>query len=94
MKGELITPEISQRICSHMNRDHEDSIFKYVIHYGKIKDPLAVEMIEINTRSMKINVDGKIIELTFDHHLKDSDDAHKTLVEMLKSIPSIGNTSN
>ena len=43
---------------------------------------------------MKINVDGKIIELTFDHHLKDSDDAHKTLVEMLKSIPSIGNTSN
>ena len=37
---------------------------------------------------MELEVDQKIIQINFENTLLDSDDAHKTLVSMLKRIPS------
>ena len=86
MKNQEINPEVSLRICNHMNNDHKDSLITYAKFYGNIEQPINVQMLEINSKSMSLNVDGNIIEIHFDHFLKDSSDAHQTLVKMIKSV--------
>jgi hypothetical protein len=34
---------------------------------------------------MRLEVDGAVVEIRFDHTLTDSEDAHRTLVAMLRS---------
>ena len=86
MTDQHITQEVSNRICEHMNLDHNDSILKYVIHYAEIKEPKVARMLEINSIYMTIEVDGTRVDIPFDHTLLDSKDAHRTLVQMLKDI--------
>ena len=86
MTKESITKAVSNRICDHMNRDHNDSILKYAIHYSEIKEPKVVRMLGINSNYMTIEVDGHKIDIHFEHTLLDSKDAHITLVKMLKDI--------
>ena len=88
MTGQPINKEISQRICDHMNSDHKDSILKYVIYYGHIKNPKIAHMLEISPDEMKIDVDGEVICIPFKHTLLDSKDAHRTLVQMIKELPT------
>ena len=88
MTVEPITKAVSNRICDHMNRDHNDSILKYVIHYSEIKEPKVVRMLGINSICMTIEVDGAKIDIQFEDTLLDSNDAHRTLVKMLKDIPN------
>ena len=84
MSTEKLTDAISERICNHMNKDHKKAIYQYAVNFCGCKDPLNVVMLSINTRSMKLMADGKPLEIFFDHELKDSEDAHKTLVTMSK----------
>ena len=42
---------------------------------------------KLNSELMKLKVDGQLLEIKFDHQLKNCSDAHKTLVSMLKCIP-------
>ena len=48
MTTEPLTPNVSSRICSHMNNDHQDSLIDYASFYGGIKEPKEVKLIEIN----------------------------------------------
>ena len=86
MKNEAITNSVSKRICDHMNQDHVDSLSAYATFYGGIKDPLEVKMLSLNQEYMNLDVDGVIVKIKFDHILKDSNDAHQTLVSMIKKI--------
>ena len=86
MTKEPITKAVSNRICDHMNRDHNNSIREYVIHYSEIQEPKVVRMLGINSSYMTIEVDGDKVDIPFDHTLLDSKDAHITLVKMLKDI--------
>ncbi len=88
MSIESITKEVSKRICKHMNKDHVSSLIIYAQYYARITNPIHVEMIEITEKAMYLNVDNKKVEIKFDHVLKDSKDAHSTLVAMLKAVPS------
>jgi len=36
---------------------------------------------------MELEVDGNIVQIKFDHTLSDSEDAHQTLVTMLRAMP-------
>jgi hypothetical protein len=36
---------------------------------------------------MTLEVDGASVQVAFDHTLSDSDDAHRTLVAMLRAMP-------
>ena len=36
---------------------------------------------------MLLNVDGSDLHIPFDHALSDSEDAHRTLVAMLRAMP-------
>ena len=31
-----ISEKVSKRVCDHMNKDHKDSIYKYLNHYKNI----------------------------------------------------------
>ena len=84
MNNQNITKEVSDRICNHMNRDHSESVLKYVNYYAGIDSPKVAKMVEISSREMSIDVDGEIVKISFDHYLLDSKDAHMTLVKMIR----------
>jgi hypothetical protein len=44
-------------------------------------------MLAVAPEAMRLEVDGAVVEIPFDHTLTDSEDAHRTLVAMLRSMP-------
>ena len=81
----IISSETSKRVCDHMNKDHINSIHKYLIHYGKISNFKQAKMEEINNKFMKINYDNKSVNIYFKNQISE-EEIHKTLVEMIKEI--------
>lgn len=93
MTEEPLSTNVSARICRHMNNDHPEALNEYAKHYGGICDPAKSKMLLLTHEAMTLEVDGKVVEIPFDHTLIDSGDAHRTLVNMLKESPeSIANT--
>ncbi len=88
MNSEPITTLSSQRICNHMNKDHQDAVNAYAKYYGKIETFRTARMISLSPESIQLEIDDQIIDIKFDHILQDCLDAHKTLVRMLKDIPA------
>ena len=84
MDNQSLTPEDCKRICDHMNKDHKNALLIYAKHYAAIEAPLNAEMSDISSEAMYLRVDSIDIKITFKHRLKDSKDAHQTLVDMLK----------
>ena len=68
-----------------MNKDHIDSIHKYLIHYGKISDFKEAYLEKISSRYMKINYDGKSVIINFKNEISE-DEIHSTLVSMIMEI--------
>tara|TARA_B100000965_G_scaffold222863_1_gene186494 strand:+ start:2217 stop:2435 length:219 start_codon:yes stop_codon:yes gene_type:complete len=71
-----------------MNKDHQNAINSYAKYYGKIKTFRSAKMTSLSPESMQLKIDDQKIEIKFDHILQDCSDAHKTLVEMIKNIPT------
>ena len=88
MDSEPINEESSFRICNHMNQDHQDAVNAYAKYYGKIKTFRSAQMTNLTPESIQLRIDGKTLEIKFDHILQDCSDAHKTLVKMIKAIPA------
>lgn len=82
------SPDISRRICAHMNDDHADAVLLYAKVFGQRRDATAAQMEAIDPEGMDLTVqsDGTPtpLRIPFDHVLKDSEDAHHTLIEMVK----------
>lgn len=87
-----ITPAISDRICKHMNDDHADAVLTYAQVYGKALSAEAATMSAIDPLGMDLTatVAGKTVTLRvpFDRELTDSEDAHQTLIGMIRSARS------
>ena len=81
----FITEKTSKRVCDHMNKDHMDSVHKYLKFYAKIKQFKYAKMEEINSTSMKIKYDNKLAVIKFKEKISE-DEIHKTLVTMIKNI--------
>ncbi|MGF1480409.1 MAG: DUF2470 domain-containing protein [Cyanophyceae cyanobacterium] len=83
-----LTATVSDRICQHMNDDHSEEIALYAQVFGNVADTQAAEMIAIDPHGMNLLVqtDGgeRPVRIEFDHVLKDSEDAHHTLIDMVK----------
>jgi putative heme iron utilization protein len=81
-------PEVSDRICKHMNKDHADSVVFYATTYGGMTDVTAAEMVKIDAQGMDLSVqrngETQPLRIAFDHELADAKEAHHVLVEMLK----------
>tara|TARA_Y100001968_G_C18950076_1_gene522790 strand:- start:191 stop:460 length:270 start_codon:yes stop_codon:yes gene_type:complete len=88
MNNEPITQESSSRICSHMNKDHEDAVNAYAKYYGKVQTFKSAKMISLSPESFQLKIDEQVLEIKFDHILIDCSDAHQTLVKMIKNIPA------
>ncbi len=87
MAADPLTPAVSARICAHMNDDHAEAVLAYARHYGGISDPKAARMVAVDSEAMRLEVDGADVSIAFDHPLSDSEDAHRTLVAMLRAMP-------
>ncbi len=87
-----LTPEISDRICKHMNEDHAEAIVLYAKCFGNTPSATAAQMNSIDANGMDLKVQGEgpeqVIRITFDSPLKDSEDAHQRLIEMVKQARS------
>ncbi len=81
----IISSITSKRVCNHMNKDHIDSVHKYLIHYGKISDFKKAYLEEISSKGMKINYDGKSAIINFKNEITE-EEIHATLVSMLREI--------
>ena len=81
----IISSKISKRVCKHMNKDHIDSVHKYLIHYGKISDFKEAYLEEISSRYMKINYDGNSAIINFKNEISE-EEIHSTLVSMIMEI--------
>ena len=86
--SDSFTSEISNRICSHMNEDHQDAVLLYAQKFGSHSNSTAAKMLSIDALGMDLiaEVSGESLPIIieFDHTLKDAEDAHYTLIDMLK----------
>jgi putative heme iron utilization protein len=86
--SEIITPAISDRICQHMNEDHSDAVALYARVYGNAPQADSAVMKSIDPQGMnlsaKIGNDILPVRVEFDHTLQDAEDAHHTLIDLLK----------
>ena len=86
--SEPFSPEVSDRICSHMNQDHADAVLLYAKTYGNSPEVTAAVMDSIDAKGMSLTAKKEgaslPIRIEFEPNLKDAEDAHHTLVEMLK----------
>jgi putative heme iron utilization protein len=83
-----LTPQVSERICKHMNEDHADALALYTRVFGQVEGVTQARMQAIDSEGMdlQVEVDGAVqtLRIPFDHPLKDPEDAHHTLIAMLK----------
>ncbi|HYW22251.1 MAG TPA: DUF2470 domain-containing protein [Nodularia sp. (in: cyanobacteria)] len=80
--------EISSRICSHMNEDHANAVILYAQAFGGVTDATTAQMLSIDSEGMnltaQVNTETVPVRIQFDHTLVDSEDAHQTLIAMVK----------
>ena len=86
--SETITSAISDRICQHMNEDHADAVVLYAKAFGNQPATETAEMVSIDPEGMNLSaeIQGETVpvRIEFDHQLQDAEDAHHTLIAMLK----------
>jgi putative heme iron utilization protein len=86
---EPITSAVSDRICQHMNKDHAEAVLFYVTAYGNQPTATTATMDSIDPEGMNLTavVEGAptAIRVAFDHTLTGAEDAHQTLVAMLRA---------
>ena len=68
-----------------MNKDHIDSVHKYLKHYGKISEFKEAYLEEISSQYMKINYDGKSAIINFKNEITE-EEIHATLVSMIREL--------
>jgi putative heme iron utilization protein len=87
--ADQLTPEISDRICKHMNDDHAAAVLVYAQVHGALSAAQKAEMLSIDPNGMEIaaEVDGNTqkVRVVFDRELTDSEDAHQMLIQMARS---------
>ncbi|NJL78216.1 MAG: DUF2470 domain-containing protein [Richelia sp. RM2_1_2] len=88
--SEEFSAQISDRICKHMNEDHAEAVALYAKAYGDLEDATAAQMLSIDAEGMNLQaeVNGKDVpvRIAFDHTLENAEDAHHTLIAMLKQV--------
>lgn len=86
--ADLLTPQVSDRICKHMNEDHADAVLLYAKTFGQTPNAETAILDSIDEAGMNLSatIEGTSfpLRITFDHLLQDSEDAHQTLIAMLK----------
>ncbi len=85
MTSDQLTTTVRARICTHMNNDHQEALVELAQFYGELSVATSAKMLDLTPEAMKLEVDGNVIDIGFDHKLVDSSDAHRSIVAMLKA---------
>ncbi|XGV96975.1 MAG: DUF2470 domain-containing protein [Leptolyngbya sp. BL-A-14] len=92
--SKAFTPQISDRICRHMNDDHAEAVLLYAKVFGNVTTATAAEMVAIDAHGMdlltQVNGASTPTRIVFDHVLQDAEDAHHTLIDMVKQARQAG----
>jgi putative heme iron utilization protein len=84
-----ITSAISDRICQHMNEDHAEAVLMYAKVYGNSSTAQTAVMKSIDPQGMdiiaQVNDESVSLRIPFERELQDSEDAHQTLIAMVKA---------
>ena len=80
-----INSNTSKRVCNHMNKDHIESVYKYLIHYANISEFNEAFLDEITSKYMKIKYDSKYAIINFKNEISE-EEIHSTLVSMIRDI--------
>lgn len=71
-----------------MNEDHADAVLLYAKAFGETVEATSAEMLKIDAQGMDLLVQNQAeatpVRITFDHELRDAEDAHHTLIDMVK----------
>jgi putative heme iron utilization protein len=90
--SEAIDERVSDRICKHMNEDHADAVLLYAQVFGNCLKATAAQMKSIDPQGMDLDVrvgEGQdTVRVSFDRPLADAEDAHHTLIDMVKQARS------
>lgn len=85
---DVFSAAISDRICAHMNQDHGDAVTLYAQVFGGVAEASAAQMLAIDAQGMDLSVQTDKatlpLRIHFDHTLQDAEDAHQTLIAMVK----------
>jgi putative heme iron utilization protein len=91
--SEQFSTEISDRICTHMNEDHANAVVLYAQIFGGQPNAESAQMLSIDANGMDLTaqIHGEIlpVRIKFDRPLKDAEDAHHTLIEMVKQARKV-----
>ncbi len=86
--SEAITPTVSQRICDHMNQDHQGAVLAYAQVFGALPAATGAQLISIDAQGMNLQVQvGESLtecRIPFAEPLADAAAAHTVLVAMAK----------
>ncbi|BBD57953.1 hypothetical protein NIES2109_07210 [Nostoc sp. HK-01] len=92
--SEQFSPEISSRICTHMNEDHAEAVLLYAKAFASVTEATAAQMLSIDAQGMDLSaqVNGEMtpVRIQFDHVLADAEDAHQTLIAMVRQARVTG----
>ncbi|HEY9804841.1 MAG TPA: DUF2470 domain-containing protein [Leptolyngbyaceae cyanobacterium] len=92
--SEQFSAEISSRICNHMNEDHADAVVLYAQVFGGVNQASSAQMLAIDAQGMdltaEVNGESIPVRIQFDHVLADAEDAHHTLIAMVKQARGKG----
>jgi putative heme iron utilization protein len=87
--ADQLTPEISDRICKHMNDDHAAAVLVYAQVHGAMIAATQAAMISIDPLGMDLSAEvagnTQQVRVVFDRELTDSEDAHQMLIQMARS---------
>jgi putative heme iron utilization protein len=91
--SEQFSTEISDRICTHMNDDHASAVVLYAQAYGGQPEATSAQMLAIDANGMdltaQVNDEIVPVRVKFDRTLKDAEDAHHTLIDMVKQARKV-----
>ncbi|MGF1452892.1 MAG: DUF2470 domain-containing protein [Opitutales bacterium] len=83
------TDEQVRGMVEHMNDDHADSVLAYAQHFGGLREATSARLVDVGPEVMRIAVTlpsgEREIDITYDHRLESSHDAHMTMVKMSKA---------
>jgi putative heme iron utilization protein len=86
--ADAFSSDVSDRICKHMNDDHAEAVLLYAKAFGGVTEAIAAQMLKIDADGMDLQIQQEAatapVRITFDHTLQDSEDAHQTLIAMVK----------
>lgn len=76
-----IPDNVSDRICDHMNKDHESEVKLYANNAGRT-DFKTAQMMRVTSHEMYLLVDDEVVRVNYPRTAEDAKDIKKILVEM------------